>query len=227
PANAGTRFLMPSMGPLALALTSVLPAPVSIALVAAQGVGSVRPVLNTYNLRHDWMAPPYPWRAALRWQSEDDYLTEHFFDYRTSRMVASNTPQGARICVMGPFAWAYMGREPMVFWHSSDGTRIWNQLIFVQLSWTNPAVKTEWEWPGQKFSEARIAASPDVRVPQAGELPGPIRDLNWTAWSASHPFRMPLSTTANGLEAVIWPGNAAQLRLEVRREDGSWLDAPV
>jgi hypothetical protein len=127
PVNAGTRFLMPAAGTTALALTSLLPVPASIALVVVQGVGSLRPILTRFNVRHDWMAPPFPLRASLRLEPEDHYLGA-WIDYHISQMVKEKTPKDARIFMMGPFSWAYLEREPMVFWHSAEARQISTEL---------------------------------------------------------------------------------------------------
>ena len=227
PANTGTRFLMPAAGPAALALASVLPAPVSALLIAVQGFGSVRPVLMTYNKRQDWKLPPFPLPGALRLEKEDDYLALHIFDYSIAQMVKANTPPGAKLFALGPFAWAYMEREPLVFWHSSRAMQAWYELIFVQLSETRPAMAATWNWAGKEYREVRLSAAEELRVPEARGLPGNFRELAWSSWTTAHPFVMELPTGSTGFEAVIWPNAAANLKLEVRRVDGAWLPAPV
>ena len=227
PANTGTRFLLPAAGPASLALASVLPAPVSVLLLALQGAGSVRPVLMRYNLRQDWKLPPFPLAGALRLESEHDYLTAHLFDYPISRMIKAGTPPGAKVFVLGPFIWAYMEREPMVFWHSTQATQVWNELIFVQMTWTKPAMTATWNWPGDQFRAVRLSGLPDVRVPEARSLPGSFRELTWSPWTAANPFTMKLQEGATGFEAVVWPHNVFGLKLEVQAADSTWSLPPA
>jgi len=119
---------MPAAAIASIALVSVLPGPGAVALVAIQMIGSANPVIDLYDTRHDWRLRGIPLRAALRLDSEQDYLQQNIGDFANDRMIEDLTRRNARVFALAPVHQAYLDREVLVYWHSSLADRIVNLL---------------------------------------------------------------------------------------------------
>ncbi len=81
--NAGTRFLMLSF--FALALVLVLPRPAAWILLFFHAVLCWPGVVGYYERPGLWRLHGFPWRAALRLDSERDYLRGAISDYNVAK----------------------------------------------------------------------------------------------------------------------------------------------
>jgi hypothetical protein len=126
--NTGTRFLMPAAALASIALVSVVPAPVAIALVVVQMIGSSTSVIDLYDTRHDWRLREIPWRAALGLEKEQDYLTRNLIGFANNRMLAELMPPGAQIFSLAPVQQAYVDRHVLGYWHSRLADAIFDRL---------------------------------------------------------------------------------------------------
>jgi hypothetical protein len=131
--NTGARFLMPSLTFAALALGMALPRPLAWAAIAIQAVGCLPPLLDAWLPAYQFRLHEFPWRAALRIEPEDQYLTRHNRDYGTARMVENNTPPGTRIFSLIPVASAYLARNVTAAWVSAEGDRMTDALRVASL----------------------------------------------------------------------------------------------
>ncbi len=68
-----------------------------------------------------------PWRAALRLESEDDYLFSQMgADFQIMRFIERATPPGSKVyCFSSPPA-AYCARELLSWYYSASNLRLWN-----------------------------------------------------------------------------------------------------
>lgn len=124
-ANVGTRFLMTSAVFQALALCWTLGAwkrwlPPAVALACA--ISCWPPVLNRWTGKYAWRLFEFPWKAALRIESEDHYLRRRLGMYSEIRMIEQHTPPGARILAMNGVAEAYSDRDVIIGFQSSYGS---------------------------------------------------------------------------------------------------------
>jgi len=88
--NHGTRFLMPAIPFVALAI----PAPVAAPMAVAHAVLSLPPVLDRYTPPASWRLKGFPWRAAFRLEPEEDYLRKNLWEYRLAEMVSRHVKPG-------------------------------------------------------------------------------------------------------------------------------------
>ncbi len=124
--NTEVRFLIPAIPFLALALGfamenswGALPA---IALF--QSLVCWPAVMDTYCDRIAWRVRGLPIRAALRIDSEDAYIASRVGDYPLRDAIAKDVPAGARIFSFAGRAAAYLPRDIVVGYESSDGIRV-------------------------------------------------------------------------------------------------------
>jgi hypothetical protein len=100
--NAGTRFLIPALPFIALALATVIPGRAMIAVAAFHAVISFPPVLEQYAPERAWRLKGLPWQAALRIQSQEDYLRGYLPEYGYAELLNAAAKPAARVL---DFAW--------------------------------------------------------------------------------------------------------------------------
>ena len=122
--NAGARFLMPALVFGGMALGMALPRPAALAAVALQAIGCIPPLLDARLPSWQFRLHDFPWRAALRLESEEHYLLRHAPQYGVARMLEQDTPPQARIFSFVPVANAYLARDVTVTWTSAEGDRM-------------------------------------------------------------------------------------------------------
>jgi hypothetical protein len=221
--NVGTRFLMPALPFLALALVAglleVIPPPAVWGaiwgLVALQAVLCFPPVMSRISAPQSWMLRGFPWRAALRLEPESEYLEANSPDYEVARMVETNTKPRERVFTMATIANAYSTRDLLPYWHSSRAAQLADSL---RSAFSNPVMaRIQANWPPASLRGLRFVATSDwpgewrifdVRVfSPAGVLtPGPEWFLKaWpNIWEAPRAF--------DGNRATYWSSRAPEGR---------------
>jgi len=116
--NVGTRFLIPMLPFVSLALAIALEstAPVLIVMVMAHALLSWPRVIPRYASVAALQG--MPWKAALRIIPEDQYLRAHV-DYVWARMIEEQIPPGERVFVRTPVAEVYTSREVLMGYTSA------------------------------------------------------------------------------------------------------------
>uniref|UniRef100_Q01T36 4-amino-4-deoxy-L-arabinose transferase and related glycosyltransferases of PMT family-like protein n=1 Tax=Solibacter usitatus (strain Ellin6076) TaxID=234267 RepID=Q01T36_SOLUE len=111
--NIGTRFLIPALPPLTLALALALRSPTGL----LPAIALLHAVLSWYATPfrfYDPYAPrlsTFPFRAALRLEPEAAYLTRNRPDYQVDRMIERHVPPGEKVFSFEPVAAAWTTRE--------------------------------------------------------------------------------------------------------------------
>ena len=120
--NIGTRFLIPVLPFLALAMMlSVAQYPhLSLALVAMHAILSWPSFARRYTGREAWLLAKVPYREALRIKPEESWLHSNLPLYDVARMVERNTPEGATIFAFTPIPEAYTSRNIRVVFQSAQ-----------------------------------------------------------------------------------------------------------
>ncbi len=121
--NTGARFLMPSLTMASLALGMALPRRAGLAAIVLQAGMCAPPLLDAWLPPYQFRLHQFPWRAALRIEPEDQYLSK-VPEYRVARMIERNTPAGSRIFSLIPVADAYVSRDVAITWTSTEGDRM-------------------------------------------------------------------------------------------------------
>ena len=179
--NTGARFLMPALPFLALvlamALVMALPRPVLWASVAVQAVACWPQVFALYHPGYAWRLERIPWRAALRIQSERDYLESVLPAYGVARLVQDNTKPGSRIFSLISVPEAYTDREVLEFWHSAQAEQLLDTLRVAAQN--DPVYDVRADWDPRPLGGVRI------RVPRASPVEWQIHEI--TLYSGEYP----------------------------------------
>lgn len=123
PSNIGTRFLIPALPFLALAMMQPLGAIrwAPAALVAAHAVLSWPNVIPTYASPWAWRLQKITWNEALRLRSEDNYILSLLPSYGITRKLEEFVPHGRRVLGFGQLPEAYTKRDYLVAFQSAEG----------------------------------------------------------------------------------------------------------
>ena len=133
--NIGTRFLIPALPPLALAMGLVIARrqKAAVALAAAHAFLSWPDVVSLYCHPNAWRLVKIPVRQALRLESEESWLTRKSPYYPIARMIEDATPPGARVLTFNQVPEAYTTREILVVYQSAFnavlGDILWHAII--------------------------------------------------------------------------------------------------
>lgn len=124
--NTEVRFLIPAIPFFALALGlamenswGALPA---VALL--QALLCWPSIMDTYCDRNAWRVRGFQFRAALRLDPESEYITSHVGDYALKSAIDQAVPPQDRIFSFAGRAAAYLDRDIMVGYESSQGILI-------------------------------------------------------------------------------------------------------
>lgn len=225
--NTGARFLMPALPflamALALAVVRALPRPVLWVCLAVQAVGCWPQIFGLYHRDYTWRLERIPWRAALRIQSERDYLSSVLPAYQVARLVEDSTHPGERIFSLITVPTAYTDRAVLEFWHSAQADRLMDALrVAATPDYALFDVRADWsprplwgfgirmpraspsEWLIHEIrlfsGDHEILASPrwELRAwPNVWELPLAFDGSRVTRWRTWEPIRAGMYVEAN------------------------------
>jgi Dolichyl-phosphate-mannose-protein mannosyltransferase len=109
--NIGTRFLIPCLPFVSLAIALALPKPLLPAIVLLHVIASLPALLPLYANPYLWRIEHFPWRGALRLESREEFLNANLFRYNLIRMVDDRVPRGEPVFAPGSLATSYMSHE--------------------------------------------------------------------------------------------------------------------
>ena len=120
--NVGTRFLIPSLPFVALALGLALSAwpRILFGAVVLHAVLSWPSVIRLYAHPDAWFAAKVPYREALRIKPEDGYLNSNLPLYRAATLLDRATPPGSSVLTFTPIPEAYTARAVKVSYQSAS-----------------------------------------------------------------------------------------------------------
>jgi hypothetical protein len=125
-----------------------------------QAIVCLPPVITPLEQPYAWTLRGFPWRAALRIQSEDDYLNADAPDYPLARFVETHTGPQDRVFDLKGIAALFTTRELVEFWHSNRAQRYTAAL---QAAYTKAlTVKTRAEWKPVVLTAIRFVSTADV-----------------------------------------------------------------
>ena len=217
--NAGTRFLMPAIPFLTLALCSFVPVSLLLTLAAIQLLLCWPPVLQRLEGPYAWSFHSIPWRAALRMEPEAEYLQRTIGEYPIARMVEDNTAPRDRIYGLTAVATAYTTRDVAVYWYSTPDQELEEALAIAIAH--EPMVQASAALAGSPITGMRVVAGADssqefrifeLQLSLRGErlLPGP----SWKGQASPGNSEVPMAFDNN--RATSW-------RVRSRTERGMFL----
>ena len=200
--NAGTRFLIPALPFVSLAMAFVFanspPALLSIALLhAAAGWPGV---LSRYCDPTAWRVRNIPFAAALRLEPEAKYLAEHLKDYSMKAPLETLVPPKAKIFSLNSRAEAYLDRTVVVGYESSVGNLAVNLLAAPLDRKVRPAQRQRFPFLPVSTRQVRVVQTAwgagfwsigELHVYSRGrELP---RAPEWRVRASPNPWDAPLA----------------------------------
>jgi hypothetical protein len=155
--NIGTRFLIPMVPFVSLALAlAVANLPwLLFALLGANIIACWPAMYSIYCGPYAWRLEQVPVAAALRLQSEDDYLNQDP-DYKTVRMIARVVPPGDRIFAVGQNGTSYLPRELLIGYHSAANEVIEDILWTPVAAGYQPVLSVKFNFPPREFRKLRV-----------------------------------------------------------------------
>ena len=176
--NAGTRFLMPTLPFVCLALCSL---PFALAIVVLHAITSWPAAVSAYS--------PNTFQIASRLEKLDDTIAE---------FVEKNTPPDARIFDMSGVHRVLANRELISYWGSAQAWRLLDGLEFARQQTTRPLSALEATFDDQLlcgFRAVRMKGSDRPWNVHAMELRAGSR--SWTLTASNRPWEAPLAFDRN------------------------------
>jgi hypothetical protein len=158
PMNIGTRFLIPAMPFVALAMALVFTRVrfLAPAVAVTHAVFSFPPLVTTYAHPNAWRIQEIPWRAALRAEPEEEFLNRRLRLYGAARMIDRHVPPGERVFAFDGVAEAYTSPEIVTRYQSAFGTLIGSILWTPVLTDTQPTWHVWFRWEERPLRRIRI-----------------------------------------------------------------------
>ena len=124
--NVGTRFLIPSLPFLSLAMgIGLAGVPGALPVLALfHALVSWPPVLSAYCDPSNWRISSFPGRVALRLDPAGPFILKNVGDYALKVPIELNVPRGERIYSFSGRAEAYIDREIIVSYESTLGNLV-------------------------------------------------------------------------------------------------------
>ncbi len=119
--NIGTRFLIPVLPFVALAMTIALAGipTLLVALAVIHAVLSWPSVVRLYCHADAWHLVKVPYREALRIKPEDGFLESNLYFYGATRMLDRLTPPASTVFALTPIPEAYTSRHVRVAYQAA------------------------------------------------------------------------------------------------------------
>lgn len=172
--NLGTRFLLPCLPFVALAMGLVLTRPLWLgcAVVLAHAVLCYPAVLSLYVDPGAWRLETIPWQAALRLAPEEAFLKESVPGYEMCLRINSTVPPAEKIFSLSGFPQLYSNPELIISGQSSQANSYRDILLTPILSELRPTLRHTVTFAPRGVDRLRVSAV----VPQ-GEVPWSVTEL--------------------------------------------------
>ena len=210
-ANIGTRFLIPTLPFIALAMALALErAPrVLAALVVIHALLSWPTVVRRYAAVDSWHLVKVPYREALRIKPEEGFLESNLPLYGATRMLDRVTPPGSTIFTSTPIPEAYTSRHILVAYQSAAN------VVSRRILWSGfvgehaPTWRLEFRFPRQPVRAIRVvqtATGDDVwSIHELRIFDGAHPLVRQPPWHLSaHPYPWGIENAFDGRPVTFW-----------------------
>ena len=209
--NIATRFLIPPMPFVALALALALSAVphLAVAVAVLSAALSWPAIVPRYAHGDAWRLLRIPWREALRIRPEEQYLERRLEHYGVDRLIQRKTAPGSTVFTFVPIPEAYTSRHIRVEYQSAA-----NQ-IAGKILWTAaapeyaPTWRLRFHFPSQVLRGLRVVQTNrgedtwsihEFRIYQGDEeLP---RAAEWRV--TAHPYPWSIQDAFDNSLATFW-----------------------
>lgn len=203
-ANAGTRFLIPGLGLFCVAMAMALPKRVAMGLALVHAAISWPGLIPLYADTYAWQLRGFPWRAALRVEAAENYLSRQLWEYRVARMVDRHVKAEEQVLDFLGLPDAYTHSRPMRTW------------LYAEADTALDAIKTAMEFDQTRFYRVVVDWAPvevrGVRITNgvANEWPWGLQEvslmdggekvqprLSWELWGQPNGWDANLAMDSN------------------------------
>jgi hypothetical protein len=172
--NIGTRFLIPPLPFLALAMAlavSSVPGFVGrsllVVILLVHGYLSWPSIVPKYGKDDAWRLRGIPWREALRIRSEDAFLERWAPYYDAVRTIETVTPPGSTVFTSNPIPEAYTSRRVLVEYQATEN-QITGRIFRVgALPEDAPTLRLRFAFPRQTLRALRVVQTAAPSGPAA------------------------------------------------------------
>jgi hypothetical protein len=156
--NIGTRFLLPWLPFVALAMALVLSSVphLAVAVVAIHAVLSWPSVVRRYCAPNAWHLVKIPYREALRIKPEDGFLRSNLPYYGVTRMVEQTAAPGSTVYSFTPIPEAYTSRKILVAYQAAENVISQRTLFMGFIAEYAPAWRLRFSFPRQPLRAVRV-----------------------------------------------------------------------
>ena len=157
-ANIGTRFLIPELPFLALALALAMGnSPGLIACLAIfHAVTSWPAVVGQYAPGAWRLSGRVLYREALRIVPQDRYLRQASRGYVLASLIEERVPKGERVLALAAVAGAYTSREVLTGFHAAFSEDLEDTLSIGWVEYSQPRVLERWRFPERNARRVRV-----------------------------------------------------------------------
>ncbi len=155
-ANVGTRFLIPALPFVSLAMATSLPWPLLPLLAAGHSVMGFPDVPSRYAHEHAWRISRIPFRQALRLESEESYLGRKWPGYHVAKLVERSTPKGAVVYSFSPLPDSYTSREVWTSFQSAEGELLRDCLLMQFITDFPPVERHTYSVPAADYEACAL-----------------------------------------------------------------------
>jgi hypothetical protein len=199
--NIGTRFLLPCLPFVALAMALVFESVPGLLLpITLVNAAVCFPLVVGLYAPDAWHLSLFPYRAALRLKSEDVWLNEVSVPYRQARLIEEMVPPGEKVFTFSTPARAYIRREVLVKWESSPGEMLGDILWMPAYLEFQPRHALDFRFPARELKKLRLIQTAktqsmwnvaELRIYANGaELP---RAAEWRLTARPNPWQVQLA----------------------------------
>ncbi len=156
--NIGTRFLIPPLPFVALAMVLALarvPA-IALAVVLVHAWLSWPSIVPKYGREDAWRFRGLPWREALRIRPEEPYLMSRLPFYGAVRLIEKATRPGSTIFTTNPLPESYTSRRVLVEYYSTENQITGRILRTGSVPEDAPTLRLGFTFPRQAMRAVRV-----------------------------------------------------------------------
>jgi hypothetical protein len=228
PTNIGTRFLIPALPFIALALAVTLDwaklRAAAPAIVVMHALTAWPPFVSRYCGQYAMRLEGTPVRAALRIEPEDRYLERRNSLYPMSRLIDEKVPAGARIFGQSAPPEAYTSRTILVSYEAALNNNLCDMLFASFRQDWQPTRRMTYQFTAQPLRRLRLVqmtksgtdywSVSEFRVFSKGqELP---REPQWRLRAQPNPFEVQMAFDNNPMTRWrSWQGLSRRDYLEL------------
>jgi len=156
--NIGTRFLIPSLPFVALAMGLAVAAwqKLAAALVLLHAALSLPWVVKQYCGLWAWRLHTIPVRQALRLEPEESYLTRRLPGYVMARFIEEKVPPGGKVFTFGQLPEARTNRDILVHYQSAFNSVIADILWIPLAPERQPILRLTFHFPARRLQKIRV-----------------------------------------------------------------------